>query len=503
MFVSIDGDGPLFQRVYEGLRRAILSGDLAAGRRLPSTRALAVDLGVSRTTVLGAYDQLLAEGYVTGRIGSGTFVSSELPDQEVAVTRGVRTTTPPPVLPKLSEYADRIASEVVPLPVKRAVRYDFRYGTPAVEDFPHEIWRRMIARRGRAASLKSLRYGPPEGYAALREAIAGYLTRSRGVRCTAAQVVIVNGSQQALDLTTRVLIDPGDAVLIEEPHYQGARKIFQAAGARLVTVPVDEDGMTTDALARPESAARMAYVTPSHQFPAGGTLTLARRLRLLAWAEANGAYIIEDDYDSEFRYEGRPVESMQGLDGSGRVIYAGTFSKVLFPSLRIGYVVLPEALVQPFVAAKWLADRHTPTFEQEALADFINEGHFERHLRKSRTRNASRRAALLDALRERFGGSVAVHGANAGIHLVAWFNAMAPGAVDEIVANGREAGVGVYSVAPYFLGEPPAAGLLMGYAHLTHRDISSGVELLHRVVAGIGAGRPRSARSRIDRAQSA
>ncbi|HQR37030.1 MAG TPA: PLP-dependent aminotransferase family protein [Blastocatellia bacterium] len=483
MLVSIDGDGPLFQRVYEGLRRAILAGDLASGTRLPSTRALAADLGVSRTTVLGAYDQLLAEGYVRGRVGSGTYVSSELPDQTIPNAGRVRPVRGGAGPARLSEYASRIGSfEIVPRVPARPVRYDFRYGTPAIENFPHDVWRRMIARRGRTASLRSLRYGPPQGLELLREAIAGYLTRSRAVRCTANEVVIVNGSQQALDLATRLVIDPGDRVLIEEPHYQGARKVFAAAGAELVPVRVDAEGLDTSDIDETARGARLAYVTPSHQFPAGGTLSLARRLTLIAWAEANDAYIIEDDYDSEFRYEGRPVESMQGLDHAGRVIYTGTFSKVLFPALRIGYVVLPAPLVGPFTSAKWLSDRHTPTLEQEALADFIGEGHFERHLRRSRTTNAALRATLLGALERRLGDRVSVRGANAGIHLVAWLNGIAPERVDRVIDAARDAGVGVYSVAPYFLGTPTAAGLLMGYPHLSDRDITAGVDILGDVL---------------------
>jgi GntR family transcriptional regulator/MocR family aminotransferase len=380
MFVSLDGPGPMFQRVYEALRAEILEGRLGPGARLPSSRSLAGDLGVSRTTVLLAYDQLLAEGYVDGRVGSGTYVASELPEVALSAEAPATGESPhEPVPARLSSYGRRAVDADVMVPARAgAVRYDFRYGLPPVEEFPHETWRRLLARRARSASLNSLRYGPSAGIPKLRVAIADYLRRSRAVACTPEQVVVVNGSQQALDLAARVLVDPGDAVVIEEPHYQGARKVFQAAGARLVPVPTDAEGLDPSKLPIDADAdgARLLYVTPSHQFPTGATMTLCRRLALLAWAERAGVYVLEDDYDSEFRYEGRPVESMQGLDRAGRVIYAGTFSKVMFPSLRVGYLVLPQPLVEPFAAAKWLTDRHTPTLEQEALADFLAEGHF-------------------------------------------------------------------------------------------------------------------------------
>jgi GntR family transcriptional regulator/MocR family aminotransferase len=484
MIVSLEGTGPLFQQVYEGLRGEILAGRLGPGSRLPSSRALASDLGVSRTTVMLAYDQLLAEGYVTGRVGSGTYVAAELPDATLRPAAPVPAAEAPPAEARLAAYGERLrALGVIPPARPGAVRYDFRYGLPPVEEFPHETWRRLLARRTRGASLASLRYGPPEGYEPLRVAIAGYLHRSRAVACRPEQVVVVNGSQQALDLTARVLLDAGDTVVLEEPHYQGARKVFQAAGARLVAVEVDGDGLDVTRLPEAAAAARLAYVTPSHQFPTGATMTLARRLELLRWAERRGVFVLEDDYDSEFRYEGRPVESVQGLDRAGRVIYVGTFSKVMYPALRVGYMVLPEQLVEPFVKAKWLADRHTPTLEQQALADFIGEGHFERHLRRSRTRNASRRRVLLEALAEHLGDAVEVRGANAGVHLVAWLRDMEPAGADALADRAWAAGVGVYPVAPsYYLNSPGRAGLLMGYASLNERDIRAGVKRLAEVV---------------------
>jgi len=486
MLVRLEGEGPLYQRLYRSLRSAILEGRLGAGARLPSTRGLSRELGLSRNAVLMAFDQLLAEGYVAGRVGSGTFVARTLPDEMLTPWAGSAEAPPPTASPRLSAYARRlIALEPVPPPGAapgHGLRYDFRYGLPAVEDFPHEVWRRLLARRARAASLRSLRYGPPEGHAPLREAIADYLRRARGITSAASQVVVVNGSQQALDIAARVLVDAGDRVVVEEPCYQGARQVFLAAGARLAPCPVDASGLDPARLPAGAPRPRLAYVTPSHQFPTGGVMPLGRRLDLLRWAERAHAYVLEDDYDSEYRYEGRPVEAVQALDRSGRVLYVGTFSKVLFPSLRIGYLVAPEPLVPALVAAKWLLDRHTPTLEQEVLADFIAGGDFERHLRRSRARNAARRAALLQALRDELGDAVEVMGANAGIHLLAWMRGLTTSALPALVRRGAESGLGLYPVTPYYLRPPRRAGVLMGYASLAERDLRAGVRLFAEVV---------------------
>jgi GntR family transcriptional regulator/MocR family aminotransferase len=489
MFVKIDAAGTLYQQVYQALRGEILSGQLAPGSRLPSTRGLARELGVSRNTVLLAYEQLLAEGYAVGQVGSGTYVAAALPEAPLSPVRVPRQaiSTQACTMPHLSAYGRRMLGEpLVPPPSmaahRYAVRYDFRYGLPAVEEFPHAIWRRLLARCARAVSPEALHYGPPEGHAPLRQAIADYLRRARAVVCTPEQIVVVNGSQQALDLVARVLLDPGDQVVIEEPQYQGARRVFLAAGAPLITVPVDTEGLQTVALPPPVAGARLVYVTPSHQFPTGAIMSLARRLALLAWAEQAGSYVIEDDYDSEYRYAGRPVEAVQGLDRSGRVIYVGTFSKVLFPALRLGYLVLPTALVAPFTAAKWLTDRHTSTFEQAVLTEFIGEGHFERHLRRLRTRHAARRVALLEALATYLGQRVEVSGANAGVHLLVWLHDVAPHQVGALLENAARAGVGLYPVAPYYLAPPPRAGLLLGYASMTTGEIRAGIRCLAAVL---------------------
>jgi GntR family transcriptional regulator/MocR family aminotransferase len=325
-------------------------------------------------------------------------------------------------------------------------------------------------------------YSPPGGFPELREVIAEYVRRSRGVRCTPAQIVIVNGSQQGLDLAARVLLDPGSSVLIEEPHYTGARIVFAAASARIVTAPVDDEGLDLPRRALKKQSARLAYVTPSHQFPTGAIMSLSRRLALLAWAERANAYVIEDDYDSEYRYAGRPVESLQGLDRTGRVIYLGTFSKLMFPALRIGYLVLPDTLVRPFVTAKALTDTGSSTLEQLALADFMREGHFERHIRRSRARNATRRAALLDAVATQLRGRAEVSGANAGIHVLLWLSGVRPAQVGVVTKRAAAQGVGVYPVAPFYVHPPERAGLVLGYASLTAEEIQEGIARLAQVL---------------------
>jgi GntR family transcriptional regulator / MocR family aminotransferase len=489
MFLKLDGSGTLVQQIYYALRRAILAGQLAPGARLPATRTLAHELSVSRNTVLLAYDHLLAEGYTVGQTGSGTYVAAVLPDVTFspsdADTDAVRVRKGTTL--RLSTYGRRVAQHTSFPPPNvlhdaPPVRYDFRYGLPDVAAFPHETWRRLLARRARTVSVSALHYGPAEGYAPLREAIAAYVRRFRAVVCDPAQIIVVNGSQQALDLAARVLLDAGDTVLIEEPHYQGARQVFLAAGAQLVPVPVDAEGLVTTALPDARAGARLAYVTPSHQFPTGAVMSLMRRLALLQWAETADAYVLEDDYDSEFRYAGRPVEAVQGLDRSGRVIYMGTFSKVLFPALRLGYLVLPPPLVPLFTAAKWLTDRHTSTLEQAVLTDFMHEGHFERHLRRSRTRKAAHRAALLDALSTHLGPRVDVSGANAGVHLLIWLRDVAPHQLGVFIDEASQAGLGLYPITPYYLTPPSRAGLLLGYAAMTEEDIRAGVQCLAAVL---------------------
>jgi GntR family transcriptional regulator / MocR family aminotransferase len=465
---------PLFRQIYLGLREAILSGAFHSGEKLPSTRDLAEQLGVSRTVVLLAYDQLLSEGYVTGRAGSGTFVSGNVilrraapPERSVQVR-----------LSRFGSFASAAWSRVhFPPPRQRALPYDFAYGRSDLQTFPLEMWRRMLLRVARSASVSALDYGSAGGKVALREAITTHLRRSRSVVCDPSQVIVVNGSQQALDLIARVLIRPGEEVAIEDPSYQGTREILRAAGARLRPIAVDRDGLNP---AKLPAAIRIAFVTPSHQFPTGAILPLARRLELLEWAKRRNAIIVEDDYDGEFRYEGQSLDSLQGLDRQGRVVYIGTFSRTIFEALRIGYLIAPKNLVPAFSAAKWLCDRHTATLEQETLARFISSGMYERHLRRVRRRNAARRDALLVAIQTHLGDRVDVAGDGAGAHIVLWPRQRV--SEESVIAAAAERGVQVYGITGYWVKKPSRAGIMLGYTRMNETQIREGIRRLGEVL---------------------
>lgn len=475
LIIPLREEEPRGRQVFAGLRAAIVSGALKPGDRLPSTRNLAEQLGVSRTIVLLAFEQLLAEGYVEGRRGSGTYVAP-------GVSARPADRAEQPIA--LSAYGDRIAplsTATRKPPASPARRYDFAYGRGDVADFPFGQWRRLLSAQARRMSIRSLDYADPAGDAGLREAIAGHVRRSRGVVCTAPQVIIVNGSQQAIDLIGRVLIDPGDSIAIEDPHYQGTRAILLACGARLAPVPVDDHGI--DPAQLPDTA-RALFLTPSHQFPTGSVLPIARRLAVLDWASRCGAVVVEDDYDGEFRYDGQPLESMQSLDPSGRVIYVGTFSRTIFPALRIGYLIVPRALVDAFATAKWLADRHSPSLDQRVLAEFISSGAYELYLRRLRRSLTARRNALLDAVAQQWGDGMPITGAGSGAHVVLW----PAGGFDEQSAIRAAAAedVGVYPVSPYYLG-PARGGLLLGYSQLSSADIREGICRLAATLAARSA----------------
>ncbi len=474
-------------QLYNGIRDAIVRGTLAPLARLPSTRELASSEGVARNTALRVYEQLFQDGYLVRRRGAGNFVAPELPQSPVPRARPEPDTATAPSQPaRLSRRGQRLVplSRVSWAPVGPKVAVDFRYGPTAFADVPHQAWRRHLARAARETTAAHLDYGAPAGLPALCAAVAEYLTSARAVACRPEQIIIVHGSQQALALAGEVLLDPGDRVLLEEPGYPGAALSFLAAGATPIPGSVGPDGLDVRSLAKSIRNVRLAYVTPSHQFPTGVIMPLAQRLALLAWAERTGAWIFEDDYDSEFRYGVRPVESLQGLDPRARVIYAGTFSKVLFPSLRLGYLVVPPALVDPFLAAKALADTGTGNLEQRALARFIHDGHFDRHLRRTRARNAERRAALVETLAERAGDRVDVLGANAGLHVMLRLRDVPLARETELIAAAEQAGVRVYSPMLFYLAprQRPEAELVLGYASLGPEQIRSGIARLARVL---------------------
>ena len=465
---------PLFRQVYVGLRKAILSGDLPAGERLPSTRDLATQLGISRTVILLAYDHLLAEGFAEGRRGSGTYVSSGL-------SRTIAETPLKPLSLPLSCFGMAVADAAHKLdfpnrPPSR-LRYDFAFGRSDMSIFPFEAWRRILIRHALKTSIREVDYGPPAGIPTLREAICLHLRRSRAVVCDPSEIIVVNGAQQALDLVVRVLVERGASVAIEDPQYQGTRAVLLAAGARLVPVPVDRRGLDPAKLPR---RAKAVFVTPSHQFPTGAILPLDRRLALIEWAHRKNAVIVENDYDGEFHYEGRPLESLQGLDREGRTVYIGTFSRTIFPALRIGYLVVPKSLSSAFTTAKWLADQHSATLEQKTLAEFITSGLYQRHLRRLRRRNTDRREALLDATHRYLGERVEVSGDGSGTHVILWSRSRLSEA--EVIANAASRSVGIYRISHYYLKKRPRTGFMLGYTTLNVNDIREGIRLLAEVL---------------------
>ncbi|HJR64606.1 MAG TPA: PLP-dependent aminotransferase family protein [Gemmatimonadaceae bacterium] len=483
LLIPLDPDAaePLYRQIYRALREAILGGRLLPGVRLPSTRTLATELGVSRNTVLAAYDQLLAEGYLDGRVGSGTVVA-ESGVSRLASVAAARPPSPGSGVRAPSRRGARVASLPIKLSFLGGASRAFSPGVPALDEFPLRLWRRLASRRRSEARPSILEYGDSPGYRPLREAVAGYLGAARGVRCDPDQVLIVAGSQQALDLTARVVLDPGDTAWIEDPGYFGARGALVAAGARVVAVPLDDEGLSVDAGIARAPDARLAYVTPSHQFPTGMTMSLARRLALLDWARRRGAWILEDDYDSEFRYASRPLSALQGIDADGLVIYTGTFSKVLFPALRLGYLVAPPALVDAFVAARLFTDTHAPIGEQAVLAEFLAEGHFERHVRRMRSLYHERQEVLIESAKQELAPALTIGASEAGMHVVGW---LAPGA-DDCSASRQAARHGVDAIAiSAFALEPPArGGLVLGYSHLAPAEIRGGVRKLKRALLG-------------------
>lgn len=536
LFLTLDAAArrPLYLQVYDGLRDAILSGRLRAGERLPSTRVFASDLGVSRNTVLQAYDRLRVEGYVAGRRGGGTRVRATVPDALLTVEpvreasvfgvegstagadesalgvprRGARVGVREPrpggssrdpgpgaspedtSAPRLSARGAMLAESGARLAARGGTPpIPFRLGVPSLDAFPSRHWARLAARRWRRGTVE-LGDGDPAGEPELREAIAAHVTKARGARCTPDQVIVVSGLQQGADLAARVLLDPGDAAWVEDPGYRGAHIVLRAAGLRLVPVPVDGNGLDVAAGERVAPEARMAYVTPSHQFPLGMVMSADRRLALIEWAHRAEGWVLEDDYDSEFRYAGRPLACLQGLEaeqtgmtGDGRVIYTGTFSKSLVPGLRLGYLIVPDALVDAFRSARAATDRHPPTPLQGVLADFIGEGHYARHIRRVRALYAERQATLVATAEAELAGLLDIAPAATGLHLIGWL----PEGVDGArVANAAAAeGIHVYALSHYYAQAPapPARdGLVLGYAGFDEPEIRKGIAGLRRAL---------------------
>jgi GntR family transcriptional regulator/MocR family aminotransferase len=466
--VSLVGRKDLTGEIYRQLRRAILDGRLPPGSRLPATRELAAQLSVSRTTVVVAYDRLIGEGFVTGRVGAGTFVSDAL------YGAGHRTPATGDILRPLPIWDD-----MAPLVFEHAAEFDFRPGIPDARLFPYQSWRQLLAREFSATAVGAGHYADPAGHAGLREAIAGHIGVSRGVRATADDIVVTNGTQQAVDLIARVLLAPGDQVAVEDPCYGPPWRLLQTLGAKVTGVPVDDQGMLVEAI---PPGTRLVYVTPSHQFPLGMSMSLPRRMALLAWAERHQAAILEDDYDSEFRFGGRPIEPLQTLDRAGRVIYVGSFSKTLLATLRLGFVVVPASLHPAVRAAKLLADWHTPLPLQGALARFIQQGLFARHLRKMRAVYRARHEQVVDALTQQFAAHLKVIPSAVGLHLAATAPAASSGELEGLLGRASAAGVELLPLSLYAVGTLPQPGLVFAYGAIPTSRIGEGLRRLRRCV---------------------
>jgi len=465
--VNLIGRKNLSGEIYRQIRNAIGDGRLRPGDCLPASRDLAQSLKVSRTTVTVAYDRLAGEGFVVSRIGAGTYVNNQL----------LRTAK--------EEKKRRVDGSLRPrsvwdsIGVSRAfdkpARFDFRTGLPDASLFPHETWRRLVVRGLRTEAVAGGVYGEPAGHRGLREAIARYIGVSRGVQASADDITITSGAQQSLDLVARALLAPGDRVGVEDPGYHPPRFLFQSLGAVVQGVPVDNEGIVVDQLPR---NARLVYVTPSHQYPLGVTMSLPRRLALLDWADHNNAAIIEDDYDSEFRFEGRPVEPLHTIDASGRVIYIGSFSKTLLPALRLGFVATPPSCTAAVHKAKYVTDWHTSMVLQVALAQFIEQGAFARHIRKVRRVYTARHETIVRILNRDFADFLEVIPAVAGLHVTALSRSASVDQISDVAVRASELGVQVQRLAKFALDGPPRAGLLFGYGAIPTTHIPEGLSLL-------------------------
>ena len=494
--IELDRRQGLTRQLYEALRQRVLDGRLVSGTRLPATRDLAAALSISRNSVVRAYDQLYAEGFIESRVGDGTYVA-QLPMAKklsTKVSTGLSTGLSPGLSTKWANLPEDLDDEVIhsaglarikdhhlpqpPLGPPRA----FRVGVPAFDLFPFEVWAKLNGAFWRKPDLEQLCYGDPAGDGRLRGLIAAYLRSSRGMQCTAEQIVITSGAQQAISLCAQLLVEPVDGVAVENPGYRAAGHAFALAGGQLHGVPVDGEGMDCQVLGTLNDC-RVAYVTPSHQYPLGVVMSLARRLELLAWAERSGGWIVEDDYDGEYRYSGAPLSPLAALDRNGRVLYVGTFGKVAFPALRLGYLVLPPGLVQAFTRRRAVDVRHSEVSTQAVMAEFMAAGHFQRHIRRMRRAALSRRNALLAGWPDGLPGVGPLPSVAAGLHMTVRVESLAREQV--LLAQAHAAGVEINGLSSYWLAgaSPPAdqrAGLVMGFAAVPEADIAQALARLHQ-----------------------
>ncbi len=474
---------PIHRQIYESFSHAIVSRRLRPGTKMPSTRELAGQLDVSRNTVMTAFEQLLADGFLQGRIGSGTYVTDQV-TQRVPVRQESLPQTDAPGPPGISRLAAELAQHR-----KTFTQHGwgaFRVSTPAVNLFPWTTWCRLVADCTRRQTREHLSYSCPTGLKTFRDAIATYLRASRNVRCEADQVIVVSGSQQALCLTAQSLLNRGEEVWIEDPCYNGAREAFRLSGMTLAPVAVDNEGFPVELAKQMFPNARLAYVTPSHQYPLGVTMSLNRRLDLLDWAAAGDRWVIEDDYDSEYRFISRPLSSLQGLSEKNRVVYVGTFSKVLFPAIRIGYLVVPPDLVDAFAAVRAASDIFPPTLSQLVLTEFLSQGHLARHLRRMRGIYEERLECLKEAVRAKMSGLASIEVADSGLHVVVF---PAENTDDATLSRAAsEHGVIAIPLSPCYSGSPTRSGLILGYGSADPGQIEKGVENLARAFEALRAG---------------
>jgi GntR family transcriptional regulator/MocR family aminotransferase len=477
---------PLFRQLYQQLRSAILSRRLRPGTKLPSTRELAAQLGVSRSAAVAAYEQLLAEGYTSGRHGSGTYVSPDLPEaidgnrQRHRKPAVAMTSAAPGQMQSTGDFVDVTA---------QSDERPFNLGRTLLDARTIELWRKLSARTFRSLSPSHFGYSDPRGTIELRKAICDYLQAARAVRCDPDQIVVTAGTQQAVDIVIRILPNRDREVWVEDPGYPLTREALLAAGATVRPIPVDGQGIDVRAGITSAPNARAVFVTPSHQFPAGVVLSMARRLELLAWAREQRAWIVEDDYASEFRYGGRPLASLQGLDEGERVIYVGTLNKALFPGLRLGYAVVPRPLLRAFVAARYLIDRQPSTISQAVVAAFMEQGHFAAHIRRMRLLYRDQRDELVAALTRRLGADLTVTAPDQGMHLVAYTRR---GLSDVAIERaGRQHGVVVRPMSRLYVAAPPRSALVLGFSGHPRPTIIPAVERLAEAVEGLSKSRAR------------
>jgi GntR family transcriptional regulator / MocR family aminotransferase len=470
---------PLYRQLYNNFRKSILEGVFHPGQKLPGTRSLAAELKVSRNTVVLAFEQLLLEGYINGKIGAGTFVN-EIPDNLLNLKAKVNRKESEKKL--TTNLISQLGSpELIHRNITSEEIIPFQNGVPSLDDFPIKTWLKINSQISRKINSMHLGYGEAAGYRPLREEIASYLRTYRAVNCNADQIIIVNGSQQGLDLIMRVLLKPDNVVWLEDPGYFGARASILFAGAKIYPCPLDTEGLSMEYASVKHPSPKLIYTTPSHQFPIGLTMSISRRIEILQYASKNNCWIIEDDYDSEFRYSGSPLPSLQGMDKNNCVIYLGTFSKVLFPGLRLGYLVLPDPqMLKVFVSAKSLMDRQSPTFEQIITSQFLKEGFFTKHIRKMRTLYKERQEFLIKEVEKELGNSLMLKSSEAGMHLIAWL----PDKFDDMKVSrkARENNLIVYPISEYVLKFKQKPSLLLGYTAFDKQKLKSGVQILKRIL---------------------